>query len=397
MDVSAAGIANVATVLFKIVGKLRVGSLTVILPNGTRRRFDGSQPGPAAELVIHRTRVVRRFLIGGANGFADAYLDGDWDSPDLAILLVVLAMNEAASADHYYGKPWVRALARMTHRLRPNTRRGSKKNIHAHYDLGNQFYARWLDPSMTYSAAVFDQPGATLEEGQLSKLRRLAQLTGVRPDAHVLEIGCGWGSFAELAAKEFGARVTGLTISNAQAEFARRRIFEAGLAERVKIELRDYRDVQGRFDAVTSIEMFEAVGERFWPTYFAKLREVLIEGGRAALQVITIDERNWENYRKSADFIQRYVFPGGMLPTKTVLNRLGDAAGLSRVAMSSHATAYADTLAEWNRRFQHAWPDLGKLGFDARFKRTWEFYLAYCEAGFRTDNIDVVQVAYTRR
>jgi cyclopropane-fatty-acyl-phospholipid synthase len=353
-------------------------------------------PGPAGELILHRPRVVRRFLAGGANGFADSYLDGDWDSPDLAVLLRVLALNEQSFAEHYYGKAWVRALARIAHLLRPNTRKGSRKNIHAHYDLGNQFYARWLDPSMTYSSAVYERPDATLEEAQLTKLRRLAEMTGVRPDSHVLEIGCGWGSFAELAAKEFGARVTGLTISDAQAEFARRRIFEAGLAERVKIEIRDYRDVEGRFDAVTSIEMFEAVGERFWPTYFGKLREVLVDGGRAALQIITIHERNWDNYRTSADFIQRYVFPGGMLPTKTALDRLSRAAGLTRVVMSEHAVAYADTLAEWNRRFQKAWPDLAPLGFDTRFKRIWEFYLAYCEAGFRTDNIDVVQVAYAR-
>ncbi len=396
MRIGEAGATGAFAVLLGVARQLRVGRLTIVLPDGSRHEHAGAMPGPAGELVLHRPRVVRRFLAGGANGFADSYLDGDWDSPDLAALLRVLALNEQSFAEHYYGKAWVRALARVAHLLRPNTRKGSRKNIHAHYDLGNQFYARWLDPSMTYSSAVYERPDATLEEAQLTKLRRLAEMTGVRPDAHVLEIGCGWGSFAELAAKEFGAKVTGLTISDAQAEFARRRIFEAGLAERVKIEIRDYRDVEGRFDAVTSIEMFEAVGERFWPTYFGKLREVLVDGGRAALQIITIHERNWDNYRTSADFIQRYVFPGGMLPTKTALDRLSRAAGLTRVAMSEHAVAYADTLAEWNRRFQKAWPDLAPMGFDTRFKRIWEFYLAYCEAGFRTDNIDVVQVAYAR-
>jgi cyclopropane-fatty-acyl-phospholipid synthase len=382
--------------LLGMAAQLQAGKLTLVLPDGSRHAFEGRLPGPAAEMVLHRARVVRRFLTGGANGFADSYLDGDWDSPDLAALLKLLAQNEQPFADRYYGRSWVRVAARLTHLFRPNTRRGSRKNIHAHYDLGNSFYQRWLDPSMTYSAGVYERPDATLEEAQLAKLRRIAELTGIRPGAHVLEIGCGWGSFAELAAKEFGAKVTGLTISQAQAEFARQRIFEAGLADRVKIEIRDYRDVEGRFDAVTSIEMFEAVGERFWPTYFAKLRDVLKDGGRAALQVITIHERNWENYRKSADFIQRYVFPGGMLPTKTVLDRLASAAGLTCQTMTGHAEAYADTLAEWNRRFQAAWPELAPMGFDRRFKRIWEFYLAYCEAGFRTDNIDVVQVAYTR-
>ncbi|WP_027136080.1 SAM-dependent methyltransferase [Geminicoccus roseus] len=396
MGVSEAGATSIFAVLLGMARQLRVGQLTIVLPDGSRHDYRGTESGPSGVLVLNRPRVVRRFLTGGANGFADSYLDGDWDSPDLARLLQVLAMNEQSFADHYYGKPWVRAIARIAHLLRPNTRRGSKKNIHAHYDLGNQFYQRWLDPSMTYSSAVYERPDATLEEAQLAKLRRLATMTGVRPDAHVLEIGCGWGSFAELAAKEFGAKVTGLTISDAQAEFARKRIFEAGLAERVKIEIRDYRDVEGRFDAVTSIEMFEAVGERFWPGYFAKLRDVLVEGGRAALQIITIDERNWENYRTSADFIQRYVFPGGMLPTKSALDRLATSSGLRRTAMSGHGIAYADTLAEWNRRFQKAWPDLVPMGFDTRFKRIWEFYLAYCEAGFRTDNIDVVQVAYAR-
>lgn len=390
------GTTGAFAVLLGIARQLQIGSLAIVLPDRTRHVFEGQEPGPSGELIIHRSRVVRRFAIGGANGFADSYLDGDWDSPDLATLLKVLVQNEQALAERYYGKPWVRAFTRLTHLLRPNTRAGSKRNIHAHYDLGNRFYQRWLDPSMTYSSGVYDRPDATLEEAQLTKLRRMAEMTGVKPGSHLLEIGCGWGSFAELVAKEFGARVTGLTISHAQAEFARKRIFHAGLAERVTIEIRDYRDIEGRFDAVTSIEMFEAVGERFWPGYFDKLRDVLVDGGRAALQIITIDERNWENYRKSADFIQRYVFPGGMLPTKSALDRLASSAGLSRVGMTAHATAYADTLAEWNRRFQAAWPDLAPMGFDRRFKRIWEFYLAYCEAGFRTNNIDVVQVAYTR-
>jgi cyclopropane-fatty-acyl-phospholipid synthase len=233
MGMSEAGAGSIFAVLLGMARQLRVGRLTLVLPDRSRHGFAGAEPGPSGELVLHRARVVRRFLTGGANGFADAYLDGDWDSPDLAALLQVLALNEQSFAEHYYGKAWVRALARVAHLLRPNTRKGSKKNIHAHYDLGNQFYARWLDPSMTYSSAVFERPDATLEEAQLTKLRRLAAMTGVRPDAHVLEIGCGWGSFAELAAREFGAKVTGLTISDAQAEFARRRIFEAGLAERV--------------------------------------------------------------------------------------------------------------------------------------------------------------------
>jgi cyclopropane-fatty-acyl-phospholipid synthase len=398
MDLQPTGTEDtgVFRLFLAIMRRMRIGELVIVLPGGERHRQRGDLPGPSAEIRFHRRRVVRRFLLGGATGFAESYIDGDWSSPDLPRLLELLALNEAAFAEAYYGKPWFRVLDRLRHALRSNTRRGSRRNIHAHYDLGNAFYRAWLDETMSYSAAIFDDPAADLAEAQRRKLRRVVEQLGPRPGDHVLEIGCGWGSFAEIAAKEFGVRVTGITISRAQHEFAQRRVFEEGLADRVEIRLCDYRDVTGRFDHVASIEMFEAVGERYWPVFFGKLREVLAAGGRTALQVITIHERNFESYRRAPDFIQKYIFPGGMLPSRPILRRLATDHGFALADEHRFGACYARTLAEWNRRFQAVWPSLRPHGFDERFKRIWEYYLAYCEAGFRTDNIDVVQLSLAR-
>jgi cyclopropane-fatty-acyl-phospholipid synthase len=291
----------------------------------------------------------------------------------------------------------VTALRRLWHRLHDNTRRGSRRNIAHHYDLGNAFYERWLDPSMTYSSAVFEREDDDLRAAQEAKYRRLARMMDLAPEQRVLEIGCGWGGFAEVAAKEFGARVTAITVSREQLDFARRRIQREGLAERVEARFVDYRDVEGRFDRVASIEMFEAVGERHWPVYFGKVRDVLEPGGRAALQIITIADRWFEGYRRGVDFIQRYIFPGGMLPSMEALHRQWERAGLALDRAEFHGQHYARTLAEWNRRFQSAWHELEPMGFDRRFKRMWEFYLAYCEAGFRTGSTDVLQAALVRR
>jgi cyclopropane-fatty-acyl-phospholipid synthase len=282
------------------------------------------------------------------------------------------------------------------HLLHRNSRTGSKHNILAHYDLGNAFYSRWLDPSMTYSSARFERPGQSLPEAQRNKYASLARQIDLRRDDHVLEIGCGWGGFAEFAAGEIGAKVTGITISPAQHEFARKRLFEQGLAERADIRLVDYRDVRGQFDRVASIEMFEAVGEEYWPTYFSKIREVLSPGGRAGLQIITIRDELFEHYRSRADFIQKYVFPGGMLPSELRLKEETDRAGLEWGDIVRFGQNYADTLAEWARRFENAWDDIRGLGFDERFRRLWRFYLGYCEAGFRMERTNVVQLSLAR-
>jgi cyclopropane-fatty-acyl-phospholipid synthase len=380
----------------RIAARLRAGELIIQLPGGVRHRFRGSAPGPAGHLVLHRERALRRLLTGGGAGFAEAYLDGDWDSPDLARLLELLALNHAAYDELYYGRRWHGWLARLQHLLRPNSRRGSRRNIHAHYDLGNRFYELWLDATMTYSAALFADPQAPLEEAQRAKYRRLAERLQLQAGHRLLEIGCGWGGFAEFVAREFDAQVTAITISEEQHAFAAARMQAAGLAGRVEVRLQDYRDVAGRFDRIASIEMFEAVGERYWPVFFAKLHELLAPSGLAGLQVITIAERHFEAYRRSVDFIQRHIFPGGMLPSPGVLRAQIERAGLRETAPFTFGRHYAHTLAGWQQRFQATWPQIQGLGFDQRFKRIWEYYLAYCEAGFRAGFTDVRQVILQR-
>jgi cyclopropane-fatty-acyl-phospholipid synthase len=382
--------AGLALVL-GLAGRLQRGSLELRLPDGTVRLFRGEQRGPHAAMLIRSGRVARRYLTGGGVGFAESYIDGDWDTPDLATLLELLSLNEQAWGEGYFGGVWQRWSRRARHLLSANTRRGSRRNIHAHYDLGNEFFAAWLDPSMTYSSALFAGGAAELEEAQHAKHRQLARLIAVGPGQRLLEIGGGWGGFAVTAAKEFGARVTSITVSRAQAEYARARVFREGLTEQVEILLRDYRDVNGRFDRIASIEMLEAVGERFWPTFFRGLRDRLNPGGQAGLQLITIADRYFAAYRRNADFVQRYIFPGGMLPSPAVLDRQARLAGLARDAELAFGACYARTLGLWNQRFQAAWPKITELGFDERFRRIWTYYLAYCEAGFRTGSINVVQ------
>ncbi len=369
------------------------GTLTVELPGGLVRRLGGARPGPEAHLAIHHPRLARRFLLRGNLGFCEAYIDGDWSSRDVEALFRFFLVNQERVAEEMRGRPWIRALTWLRHAMRRNTRAGSRRNIAQHYDLGNEFYARWLDPSMTYSSAVFDSPAMALQAAQRRKYALLADRLELVPDQRVLEIGCGWGGFAEYAAGERGAQVTAITVSQAQHDFARRRIFEAGLAERVDVRLQDYRDTTGRFDAVASIEMFEAVGERYWPRFFATVSDRLGEAGRAALQIITIDDAHFAQYRRSADYIQRYIFPGGMLPSLPMLDRLSRGAGLEMVDTAGLGAHYARTLRDWNSRFQAAWGEIAQMGFDLRFKRMWEQYLHYCAAGFTVGRIDVHQVA----
>jgi cyclopropane-fatty-acyl-phospholipid synthase len=298
--------------------------------------------------------------------------------------------------EFYEGKWWAKAASRLSHLMNANTRAGAKRNIHAHYDLGNEFYSSWLDPSMTYSSAKFEDPRETLQEAQRNKYASLAQRIGLRPEHQLLEIGCGWGGFAEYAAKEIGCKVTGITISREQHDFARARIAKAGIGDKVEIRLEDYRDTKGAFDRIASIEMFEAVGEEYWPAYFDKIRSLLKPGGVAGLQIITIDERYFSAYRCSVDFIQKYVFPGGMLPSMTTLREQVARAGLTWRENTTFGQDYARTLATWRDRFTAAWDDIGRMGFDERFKRLWNYYLSYCEAGFRAGSIDVTQIAIAR-
>ena len=373
-----------------------VGVLDVVMPQGQRLTFRGSQPGPQAELIVKDYKAIGRVMSGADIGFAEGYMAGEWDTPDLAALLTAFTFNLDQIARIMAGNPLVKAYNNLLHFLRPNTREGSRKNIHAHYDLGNSFYELWLDRTMTYSSARFERADQTLEEAQREKYAALARSIDLRTDQTVLEIGCGWGGFAEFAAKEVGAKVTGITISQAQYDYARKRLFEQGLAEKAAIKLIDYRDVDGRFDRVASIEMFEAVGEEYWPTYFGKIHDVLSPGGRAGLQIITIRDDLFDHYRRHADFIQRYVFPGGMLPGEEALKKQTDKAGLSWTGVNRFGECYADTLNQWLRTFDGVWEQVRALGFDERFRRLWRFYLAYCEAGMRSGRTNVVQLGLAR-
>lgn len=382
---------------FAIAERIRFGTFEITVPEGVTRRFGGQEPGPVGRLVVRNNRFIRRMILGGNVGLGESYMDGDWDSPNLADFLTVGAMNYEALDETLNGSMLYRAANRLIHKtLNRNSREGSRRNIAHHYDLGNAFYERWLDPSMTYSSAQFAEKTPDLTSAQALKYDLLADRLQLGPDARILEIGCGWGGFAERVAKERGAHVTGITISREQHDYAKARMQREGLNEKVDIRLVDYRDLEGRFDGIASIEMFEAVGEKYWPVFFETLRDRLTEGGRAALQIISIADKHFDNYRSRPDFIQRYIFPGGMLPSPTALRQSADKAGLTQISSEGFGLSYARTLAEWNNRFQAAWDDIRAQGFDTRFKRMWEYYLAYCEAGFRADNIDVKRVTLAR-
>jgi cyclopropane-fatty-acyl-phospholipid synthase len=384
------------SLILTLAARIEAGELALTLPDGGERRFRGAEAGPGAALEIHDPRAFRRLLFGGPVGFAEAYMEGECDSPDLTGLVDLVLTNETALLSALSGQGWYRLLRRLGHLLRPNTRRGARRNIARHYDLGNDFYALWLDPSMTYSSAVFERPGESLEAAQDNKYRRMAELAAIGPDDRVLEIGCGWGGFCSWAARESGCRVTAVTISRAQYDYAARRLQAEGLSERVDLRLQDYRDIEGRFDRIVSIEMLESVGETYWPRYFTTLRDRLAPGGRAALQVITIDDDLFETYRKRADFIQCYIFPGGLLPSTAKLRDQVRRAGLDWRGCEGFGPHYARTLADWRRAFGAAWPQVQALGFDERFRRMWRFYLAYCEAGFKVGRIDVQQLALSK-
>jgi cyclopropane-fatty-acyl-phospholipid synthase len=338
---------------------------------------------------------MRRLLWRGDLGFAESYLAREWETPDLARLLELLALNldayDATQRRTWLSQAWVG----LRHWANRNTRRGSRRNIAAHYDLGNDFYTQWLDPSMTYSSAVFRE-GDSLEAAQQRKYAGMLDMLDASPGEHILEIGCGWGGFAEYAARR-GMRVTGLTLSQEQLSYARDRIARAGLSDLVDLRLCDYRDVRIEVDHVVSIEMFEAVGREYWAGYFDAICRCVRPGGRAALQVITIDEAQFEEYASTpGGFIQTYIFPGGMLPTKTHLGELGTAAGLELTALNPYGIDYADTLSTWQARFNSCTDWLDDHGYDDRFRRMWRYYLAFCEAGFRSHQIDVVQCCYKR-
>ena len=386
--------------------RLRQGVLRIRTPDGAAYRFGGLQPGPEATISVHHPRFFRRMLADGEVGAGEAYIWGDW-SADSAMDAVRLGILNRRFLRPMVPLLWPAAVAAwMAHKVRSNTVSGSRRNIHDHYDLGNDFFALFLDPSMTYSCAYFDEERLAadaevdtqaLQRAQLAKYRLLATKAGLRPGSHVLEIGCGWGGFAEVAASEFGCRVTGVTISREQAAYARERLARAGLADRVSIELMDYREITGVYDAVVSIEMLEAVGHRFLPAYFRKCDEVLASGGRAVLQVITIPDNRYFRYRLRPDYIQRFIFPGAHLPSLGALTRALRPTALRIRDREDLAAHYALTLAMWRQRLLEQRNALFDLGFDEAFLRRWEFYFAYCEAAFRTRYVADWQLVLERR
>jgi cyclopropane-fatty-acyl-phospholipid synthase len=383
--------------LHRCCAQLELGEVSIRFPNGTTRHYRGQSSGPKVALDIKTWAALRRMAFGGELGFAEAYLSGEIGVDDVDALLRLASLNQHVLDKKFAGFGVMRVVNRLAHLLRPNTRKGSRRNIAAHYDLGNDFYRLWLDESMTYSAARFADEGEDLAAAQSRKYRRIAELAGIGPGSRVLEVGCGWGGFAEMAARDLDCRPVSLTISDAQYRFARERIARAGLADKADIRLQDYRDSTGQYDAVVSIEMFEAVGERHWPVYFQVLRDRMATGAKAALQIITISEDRYASYRKSADFIQRYIFPGGMLPTRQILETLAQRAGLSVLSNDGFGGDYARTLRLWGERFRENWPAIQSLGFDDRFRRMWDYYLRYCEVGFSLGKIDVVHLQLERR
>ncbi len=385
-----------ARIVLGRLARIRQGHLIVRLPDGSVRTFAGSAGGAAevVELDIHRWRFFSRLLRRADIGAGEAFVDGDWSSPNLVSLTRFFLDNEPELAPPNALGAIGRFRDRLTHLLRSNTRTQARRNIHAHYDLSNELYASFLDPSMTYSSALFDRPDLDLAAAQRRKYRRLAEWAELRPGQHVLEIGCGWGGFAEYAAGELGCRVTGITLSEEQAAFADRRIAEAGLADRVQISVVDYRDVQARFDAVISIEMLEAVGHRFLDGFFATCDRVLQPGGRMALQTITIPDQVYDRYRRGTDWIRTYIFPGGHLPSLgAIQDSLARRTGFVIDRLDDMAADYATTLGLWRARFRSQEERVRALGFDDRFIRMWDFYMATCEAAFRDRQIGVLQLS----
>ena len=391
-----AGAPAAARVVFGLLQKLRHGTLDVQLPDGSLLRF--GEPHPSTRERHGALRLLDWSACGAALksgdiGFAEAYIDGRWTTPDLAALLKVFIANRDAIESVVYGSWWGALLYRLKHLLNRNTKAGSEKNIHAHYDLGNGFYSLWLDETMSYSSALFegdlDRP---LPEAQRAKVRRALREVQAGPQRRVLEIGCGWGGLAEVAATEFGATLHGVTISREQLAWGQARMQAAGLAERAQLRYQDYREIDdGPYDAVVSIEMFEAVGREYWDSYFDTVRRQLKPGGRACIQTITIRDDLFERYVKSTDFIQQYIFPGGLLPSISQFEAMAGKHGLQVERRLAFGPDYAETLKRWREAFLGQDGRVRRLGFDTRFMRIWEFYLAYCEAAFAMGNTNVVQ------
>ncbi len=388
-----------ARAVFALLRRLQVGTLDLQLPDGSQVHFGSGAPGePHAALRLHNWAICSAVLRSGDIGFAETFIAGDWAANDLVALLQLFIANREAMDAVVYGTWWGRLAHRLRHLFNRNSRAGSKRNIHAHYDLGNRFYRLWLDQTMTYSSAWFNGDlGQSTASAQQAKMRRTLSECGVGPGSRVLEIGCGWGGLAECAARDFGAQVNGVTLSAEQLAFGQQRLADAGLGALATLRFQDYRDIgDGPYDAIVSIEMFEAVGREYWASYFKTVFEQLKPGARACIQSITIDDALFERYLAGTDFIQQYIFPGGLLPSPGAFRAEAAKAGLQVERELRFGADYAETLRRWRQDFLHQDTQVRGLGFDTRFMRTWEFYLAYCEAAFASGNTDVMQFTLRR-
>lgn len=378
--------------LLRPLADATTGTLTLQLPSGDTLEFGSGDTALNAVVEIRRWSALRRVLTGGTLGWSESYLDGDWDCPDIASLVQWALANEESLGKVLEGHWFSRLANRFRHRRNANSKRGSRRNIAYHYDLGNDFYKLWLDPSMTYSSALFNAPKLSLQQAQAAKYQNIIDTLDIQDGARVLEVGCGWGGFAEQLCQQKQVSLEGITLSREQLQYARERIEAAGLQRQAHFSLTDYRDTRGQYDHIVSIEMLEAVGREFWSSYFQTLYQRLKPGGTAAIQVITIDEQRFADYCSGPDFIQTYIFPGGMLPSIERVKEHSARAGLDCDSTLAFGRDYARTLTHWNREFQRRWADIAPQGFDERFYRMWRYYLEYCEGGFLAGSIDVYQV-----
>ncbi|WP_299614534.1 cyclopropane-fatty-acyl-phospholipid synthase family protein [uncultured Tateyamaria sp.] len=390
------GLPRYFTRVFSMAQGMNTGRVDFVLADGRRFRAEGPNPGPVAEVHIHNDDIFARLIREGDLGFCDAYLDEWWTTPDLQAFMDWVHADNDSLYDGFPGMGLVRHFERFRFWLQRNHRDQARKNISYHYDLGNDFYGLWLDDTMTYSSALFETGQESHEAAQIAKYASMIDQMGAQPGDHILEIGCGWGGFAEYAAKERGLKVTGLTISEEQIKYARERIEKAGLSGQVDFKLQDYRDERGTYDGIASIEMFEAVGEKYWPIYFETVRERLKPGKNATLQIITVQDRRWKVYKRGVDFIQKYIFPGGMLPSPSALREQVVKAGLGIEKSIEFGQSYNISLRRWHDTFNQRWDQIAEMGFDDRFRRMWNFYLTSCAATFESANCDVTQITIKR-
>jgi len=382
--------------IFDVMSTMKRGKIEVVLPDGRIFGAVGAQAGYEAVLHVHNADLFARIIREGDLGFCEAYMDGWWSTPDLMAFMDLIHDDAEEMYDGFPGQFLVRFYEQMRFWMQGNSKKQARKNISYHYDLGNAFYGLWLDDTMTYSSAKFDDGAQSLEAAQTAKYKSMVDQMGAQSGDHVLEIGCGWGGFAEYAAKDRGLKVTGLTISQEQHDYAVARMARLGLSDMVTIKMQDYRDETGQYDGIASIEMFEAVGEKYWPVYFETVRKLLKPGKNATLQIITVAHRRWEVYKRGVDFIQKYIFPGGMLPSPVVLREQVEKAGLTVSHSIEFGESYSQTLRKWHDVFNARWDQVAAMGFDDRFRRMWNFYLTSCAGTFHSGNCDVTQITITR-